>query len=427
MITTPNKKLAVSDMAENLIGSEIIKLAGEVNELIRQGQRIFNFTIGDFDPQVFPIPDAFLEEIVKAYREGQTNYPPANGMPELRKTVSSFLEKYLSLSYSADDILIAGGARPLIYSLYQTILDRNDQVVFPIPSWNNNHYCHLSGARPKVIVTRPENNFMPTASELKDSLKDARLLSLCSPLNPTGTVFSRQNLQDICELVLEENHRRREGEKPLYVLYDQIYWVLTFGDTRHENPVSILPEMRDYTVFIDGLSKSFAATGVRVGWAFGPQKIMDKMKTILGHVGAWAPRAEQVASARFMQNDDAVESYLSSFKEEIDYRLQGFYKGFERLKEKGYPVDVVAPQAAIYLTVKIDLRGYKKPDGSVIKDMKEVGSYILNEAHLATVPFSAFGSPSDSPWYRLSVGTCRKEEIPLALDMLEKAFEKLSR
>jgi aspartate aminotransferase len=425
MITTSNRKLMVSEMAENLIGSEIIKLAADINEMIRNGERIFNFTIGDFDPSVFPIPREFSDEIIKAYQAGQTNYPPANGIMELRKSVAAFLESYQGLSYSADEILIAGGARPLIYALYQTLIDEGDKVVFPTPSWNNNHYCHLSSAQGVLVETRPENNFMPSAEDLRPHLQGAAMLALCSPLNPTGTVFTREGLEQICDLVLEENRRRGPGEKPLYILYDQIYWVLTYGETRHYDPVSLRPELRDYTIFIDGLSKSLAATGVRVGWAFGPQRVMDKMKTILGHIGAWAPKAEQVASAVFLNNTSALNVFLSNFKRDIQLRLDSFFQGFKELKAQGHRVDAISPQAAIYLTVKLDLKGLKAPDGKILSSAREVTSYILQEAKLGLVPFSAFGASEDSPWYRLSVGACKTGEIEEALSMLQKALVKL--
>ena len=145
-------------------------------------------------------------------------------------------------------------------------------------------------------------------------------------------------------------------------MYDQIYWVLTFGDTKHYDPVSLRPEMREYTIFIDGISKSLAATGVRVGWSTGPRHIIDKMKAILSHVGAWEPKAEQVAVAEFLRNKKEVDEYLSESKKQIDERLLGIYNGFNQLKKDGFAVDVISPQAAIYLTVKINLKGKKTKD-----------------------------------------------------------------
>lgn len=418
--------LQVSEMAETLIGSEIIKLAAEINEKIHKGEKIYNYTIGDFDPNIFPIPAELNEAIIKAYREHHTNYPAANGMVELRKAAAEFLHEKQNQSFTPDEVLISAGARPLIYAVYTTLLDPGDTVVFPVPSWNNNHYCHLSRANPVFLETRPENNFMPVADDIRPYIQKATLIALCSPLNPTGTVFGKKQLEDICDLIIEENRRRGANEKPLYLLYDQIYWILTYGNTQHYDPVSLRPAMRDYTIFIDGISKSLAATGVRVGWATGPRTIIDKMKSILSHVGAWAPKAEQVAVAEFLKNKNALDKFLIQFKDQLNKRLQGFYNGFVQLKKEGYSVDAISPQAAIYLTVRFDLTGKKTSDGITLSTQKEVTQYILDEAKLALVPFSAFGSSDESPWYRLSVGTCNIEEIPGVFTSLKKALAALN-
>ncbi|REJ85362.1 MAG: aminotransferase class I/II-fold pyridoxal phosphate-dependent enzyme [Bacteroidetes bacterium] len=413
-------------MAENLIGSEIIKLAADINEKIRNGETIYNFTIGDFDPSIFPIPSELNDEIIKAYRENHTNYPAANGMAELRNSVSDFIRENMGLDYTPDEVLISGGSRPLIYGAYVTILDKGDTVIFPVPSWNNNHYCHLTHASSILVETKPENFFMPTAEELKPHLSSATFLALCSPLNPTGTVFAKNQLEEICDLILEENTRRGPNMKPLYLMYDQVYWVLTYGHTKHYDPVSLRPEMRNYTIYIDGISKSLAATGVRVGWAFGPKRIMDKMRAILSHIGAWAPKAEQIATSRYLNNKTALNTFLSGFKKEVDERLQSFYQGFIQLKDEGHFVDAVIPQAAIYLTVKIDLKGKKTKEGKNLNSQKVVTQYILDTAKIAIVPFSAFGASDDSCWYRLSVGTCRTEQIPSVIESLRKALESLT-
>jgi aspartate aminotransferase len=184
--------------------------------------------------------------------------------------------------------------------------------------------------------------------------------------------------------------------------------------------------MRKYTIFIDGISKSLAATGVRVGWATGPRNVIDKMKAILSHVGAWAPKAEQVAVAEFLKDKKAVNEYLVDFKHEIDERLQGFYKGFIQLKNEGFSVDAIAPQAAIYLTVKLNLKGKKTRNGAVLSTQPDVTQFILDEAKLGLVPFSAFGTSTDFPWYRLSVGTCHKSEIPVVFESLRAALKSLS-
>jgi len=183
--------------------------------------------------------------------------------------------------------------------------------------------------------------------------------------------------------------------------------------------------MKKYTVIIDGISKWLAGTGVRVGWALGPKELMAKIKTLLGHVGAWSAKPEQLAVADFL-HDDAFDAYLKTFNKRINSRLEGFYSVFNELKEEGFPIDVIAPEAAIYLTVKIDLLGAKKEDGSTINTVREAFDYILNEAGIALVPFYAFGASDSLPWFRLSVGTTRSEDIAIIKDQLQKALAKLS-
>ena len=239
--------MKLSYLSETLIGSEIVKLGGEIREKIRKGEKIYNFTVGDFDPKIFPIPKDLEDEIVEAYRQHYTNYPAAEGNLDLRESISTFLKEREGLDYSPADILVAGGGRPLIYSFFRAIADKGDKIIYAVPSWNNNHYAHFVGAEHIVIETNP---------------------------------------------VLEENARREGKEKRLYVMYDQMYWHLTYGNIRHYDPVSLRPAMREYVIYIDAISKVFASTGLRVGWAFGPSVIIDKMKAILTHIGAWSPMAD---------------------------------------------------------------------------------------------------------------------------------------
>ena len=417
--------MKLSYLAETLIGSEIVKLGGEIREKMRQGEKIYNFTVGDFDPAIFPIPKQLEDEIVTAYRNHFTNYPAAEGNLDLREAIVSFMKEWEKLDYSLNEILVSSGGRPLIYATYRAICDKGDKVIYAVPSWNNNHYTHFVDGEHVVIEATAENNFMPTADDIRPHIKEAALISLCSPQNPTGTTFSKKELEAICDLVLEENARRSDKEKKVYLMYDQMYWHLTYGNIKHYNPVSLRPEMRNYTIFIDAISKVFAATGVRVGWSMGPSAIITKMKAILGHVGAWAPMAEQKAVAKFLGRKKEIEEYLSHFKSGLEERLRGIYAGFMKLKNEGLPVDCIAPEAAIYLTIKIDSVGRKAPDGKLLENQGDVTAYVLNNAGLAVVPFYAFGSSRSNPWYRLSVGTCKKEEINEMIDKLREALRKL--
>lgn len=413
----------LSQLAETLIGSEIVRLGNEIAIRINRGEKVYNYTIGDFDPQIFPIPQELEDAIIQAYRDKRTNYPAGDGILELRQAVASFIRDREGIAYEANEVQIAAGGRPLIYSLFRTVVNPGDKVIYAVPSWNNNHYTHMNGGEHCVIEVSPENDFMPVAADIAPHIEGAALLCLCTPQNPTGTTLAKAELEKICDLVLEENKRRGNGKK-LYLMFDQMYFSLTYGETEHYNPVSLRPEMKEYTIFIDGISKAFAATGVRVGWALGPVNVIAKMKALLSHIGAWAPMAEQVATARYLVQKDAIDSYFISFKKQLEERLWAIYNGIVALKEKGYPVDAIVPQAAIYLTISIDLAG-KDVDGKVLATQADVTEYLLNEAKLAIVPFYAFGANRQSPWYRLSIGTCSKEEIPQMLGTLENALQKL--
>lgn len=418
--------MKISKLAAGLKGSEIIKIAGEVNALKAKGEVVYNQTIGDFDASIFPIPEVYKEAIVAAYHDNQTNYPAANGMEALRQNVSTYIKSHLDLDYASNEVLISGGARPIIYAIYQTLLDIDDTVLYPVPSWNNDAYTYLARNRSIVIETTAENKFMPTVEDIAPHIQKVQLIALCSPLNPTGTTFTKASLTAISNLVVEENRRRETlGEKPVYVMYDQIYWQLTYNETVHYNPVSLVPAMRDYTIFVDGVSKAFAATGVRVGWTFGPFEIIDRMKALLTHIGAWAPKAEQVATANFLAQTEDVANYLTHIKGELSSRLTSFYKGIQALEAKGYALTAIEPEAALYLTVQFDLVGKTTAEGQRLETIQDVTAYLLQTARLALVPFYAFGTGSESNWFRVSVGTLRTEDISEIFELLEAALAKL--
>ncbi|HEY0782878.1 MAG TPA: aminotransferase class I/II-fold pyridoxal phosphate-dependent enzyme, partial [Thermoanaerobaculia bacterium] len=311
-VKTPDASVParLSRSAQGLKGSEILRIAAEIRALVASGRRVCDLTVGDFNPRYFPIPKVLETALQAAIARGETNYPPANGVLELRQAVARFYARELGLEYPVESVLIVGGARPSIHAIFQTVCDPGDRVVYGVPSWNNNHYVHLVGAVDVPIACTPEHRFMPTREAIAAELPNARLLCLNTPLNPTGTAIERGALLGLCEAVLEENERRlARSERPLYVLYDHIYWMLSFGGTEHVTPPQLLPEMARYTLFVDGISKAFAATGLRVGWAVGPVDVIGRMASFLGHVGAWAPRAEQIATVPLLDDPAAIREF----------------------------------------------------------------------------------------------------------------------
>jgi aspartate aminotransferase len=295
-------------------------------------------------------------------------------------------------------------------------------VAFPVPSWNNPNFCHLVGAKAQPVPTRPEDAFMPSAEVLAPHLRNARLLVLCSPLNPCGTMFRREQIAGINELVLAENARReKSGERLLYVVYDQVYRMLQMGDLDHVSPVQVNPEMARYTIMADAISKCFAATGLRVGWMVGPPFITRRVKELMNHVGAWAPRPEQVATARLLADPAAVSAYLKGFKAGLKERTDLLYNAFQAWKSEGLPVDAIAPEGAFYLSVRFDLIGK-----GGITDEAGMVAYLLEKAGCAIVPFSAFGDKTNVGWVRFSVGAVGPDDIKTCLPRLKAALQALA-
>jgi aspartate aminotransferase len=420
----PSERL--SRLARDLTGSAILRIAGEVRALKNEGRSIVDLTVGDFSSKQFRIPQELEDGIIAALRAGESTYPPPNGLESLRIGVRDFYARRLGLEFPLESILIASGARPAIYALYRALVDPGDRVVFPVPSWNNDSYCRLVGAQAVTVECDARTGFLPDAAALRPVLRGARLLALNSPVNPSGTLFSAEQLGAICDVVLEENARRGASERPLFMMYDQVYWMLTFGGAKHVNPITLRPDIAPYVVMVDAISKAFAATGLRVGWAVAPLDVMRPMNDIVTHVGAWAPRAEQVATARLLADHATVDRYLDNMCREVASRLDAVYNGLVSLQHEGLPVECVKPQGAIYVSARFALHGMRTPDGDVLESDDDIRGYLLRAAGLAAVPFSAFGTEHDRGWFRLSIGVVSVAQIEELLPLLRRALEAIA-
>jgi aspartate aminotransferase len=407
---------SLSALAQGLVGSEVLKIAGEVRALMASGRAVANLTVGDFSPSEFRIPRLLESLIAENLANGQTNYPPSDGTLELRKSVVDLYRDELGLTYPIESTLIAGGSRPIIYAAYAAVVDPGDTVIYPTPSWNNNHYTYMVGGKPIELAVGASTNFMPTAEMIRPHVRDARLIAVCTPLNPTGTVMAKHEVEAIARLVVEENERRADaGERPLFLLWDQVYWMLTFGDNKHWAPPQVVPESAAYTIFVDGISKAFAATGLRVGWTVAPPAITSRMRDLLGHIGAWAPKAEQLAVASFLRQKDEIAAFHDQMTRELRLRLDALYDGLTAMRREGLPVNAIAPQGAIYLSVQFDLVDRMKTN-------EAIRQFLLNEAGFAVVPFQAFGLKEEDGWFRLSAGAVSLADIDAGLKRVRDAL-----
>ncbi len=401
-------------------GSAILAIAAEIQERRAAGHPVANFTIGDFDPSIFGIPPVFRDAIAQAYADGQTNYPPAIGTAELRSAIRSFYAARLGVDYPEGSVLVGAGARPPIYAAFRSIIEPGDLVVYPVPTWNVRYYVQMNQAREAVVQARAENGFMPTVDELLPHLSEARILLLNSPLNPAGTVIADDQLRDITQAVVDENNRRsKTGQRPLFIVFDQVYWQLTF-ERPHKSPVQLVPEAARYVIHIDAISKCWAATGIRLGWAVVPPWIRDRMKPLIGHMGAWAPRPEQIATANLLNDPQVLDPWMDDFRGRLKGLLGQMATGLRELRDEGLPVDCLDAEGALYLSANFDLIGREG-----IGTDEQLRSFLLHEAGLGVVPFTAFGLPDGTGWLRVSVGTATPDAVSGALDRLRGALKKV--
>lgn len=414
---------ATAPAMDEMQGSDILAIAGEVRALREQGRPVHNLTIGDFDPAVFPIPSALADRIRQALADGHTNYPPAVGVPELRKAITTLYRRELGLDFPVDSVVVGSGARPPLYAAIKCLVADGDNVIFPVPSWNTSHYVWLARGHGVPIVTSADTGFMPTAAQLLPHLSTARIVLINSPQNPSGTMITEDVLGEVCDAILAENARRRTlGERPLFLVYDAVYWQLTFGDARHHTPIGLRPEMAPYTVMIDAISKCWAATGLRVGWCVAPPWVRDKMQQLMGHMGAWAGRAEQIATAALLDDPSLLGTFMDDFKREIRFRLDGLQHGVEAMAAEGLRVSCLPAAGAIYLSVRFDLIGHTLADGTTLRTDSDLRKWLLHRAGVAVVPFSSFGYPDGSGWVRMSVGSITRDDVALTVGSLRAAL-----
>lgn len=403
-------------VASSMQGSQILQIVSEVRMLERKGITISNLTIGDFAPKEFSIPEGFAEQVQQSYTRNETNYPPSSGVQDLRESIAKLYQRTLGIDCDASWICIASGARPPIYATWRMFVGSGEKSVSFLPAWNIGYYAHLNQSNHTFLPTTRESNFHPTVEQVEEILPETQLLIINTPLNPTGTMISEDVLKGICKAIVRENKRRKT--RPVMLMFDHVYWMLTHDSYRHVVPSALVPEVAPFVIYVDALSKNFTGTGLRVGWAVVHPSIQPKMATFLAHMGAWASRPEQHATAWLLEDEERYSSYRKNICAGVKLRLDTLYRAIDRMQNKGLPISAIPPQGAIYLSVRFDLVG------KGFHSNEEIRSWILEHARVAIVPFQAFDMPEDSGWFRLAVGTSSVQELESAMERIENLLSQ---
>lgn len=416
---------SLSVIARGLHESGILRITRQVRAMIARGEKVVNLTVGDFDPRYFPIPKKLAEEIQAAVGRGETNYPTPEGMLPLRQAISDYVFRTAQVRYPVEAIVVCSGGRPVLYGAYRAVVNPGDKVLYSVPSWQNDAYSWLTGGESIEIQATVETGFQPTLEQLAPHLPQAAMLCLCSPGNPTGTVMTAEQLTAILHAVVAENRKRESaGKRPLFVLHDQMYSALVSHGQTHTYPAAVVPESARYVISADGVSKAYAGTGLRVGWMLVAPAVGARIRDLLSNAGGWAPRAEQLAVANFLNDPQAIADFRKEMDAHLAERLGAMFEGFNRLKSEGYPVDSINPQAAIYFSACFRVHG-RKCDGKKIETDDDIRALLLERAGVAVVPFQAFGVREHTGWFRLSAGSVSMSEIQEMFPRLRALLDQI--
>jgi aspartate aminotransferase len=374
-----------SDRAQGLTASMTFAISAKAAEMRRQGIDVINMSTGEPD---FPTPPHVVEAAMAYLREGQVKYTPVAGLPELREAVARNFARGLSLDLGSDQVIVTGGAKHALYLALQVLCNPGDEVVFARPYWlSYPEMVRLASARPVTVPTRAEDGFALDPAAVAAAITPrTRVLILNSPANPTGSILPRDNLERLAELALRHD---------LWLLSDEIYSELTYDEPRPASLLSLGPEVRARAIVVNGVSKTYAMTGWRIGYAAGPTEVVGLMARLQSHETANPNTLAQVATLAALTGDQAV---VEERRRIFDERRRLAHIAVAAIPGWICP----EPQGAFYLFPKIAaLFGRSSGDRRLTSSM-DLAQALLEAAHVATVPGHVFG---DDQHLRLSYAT----------------------
>ena len=394
----------LSNRLQRLAPSATLAMSQKSAEMKAQGIDVINMSVGEPD---FNTPDAIKEAAKRAVDENYSRYSPVPGYADLRTAIARKLERENHLHYQPTEILVSNGAKQSVCNTVMALVNDGEEVIIPAPYWvSYPQMVLLAGGKPVIVEATFEQNFKMTAEQLEAAITpNTRMLILCSPSNPTGSVYSKEELRQLAEVILRHDD--------LFVLADEIYEHINYVG-RHES-IAQFPGMKERAIIVNGISKAYAMTGWRIGYIAAPEWIVKGCNKLQGQYTS-GPCSVSQKAAEFAYNDSqqCVEDMRQAFERRRDLIV--------RLAKDIPGLGVNVPEGAFYLFPKCDsFYGKHTADGTVINNSTDLAMYLLETAHVATVGGDAFGDPA---CFRMSYATS-DENIVEAMRRIKEALGKL--
>ena len=394
----------ISKKVSEMEFSGTMQISGKAKELKAQGVNVIDLSVGEPD---FPTPQRIKDAAVKAMDDGYTGYTMAAGIVPLREAVGKWIKDFSGLDYAANEIIISNGAKHSLYNTLQTIVGVGDEVIIPAPYWvTYPALVKIADGVPVHIDTTVENDFKMTPEQFKNAITDkTRALILCNPSNPTGSVYSKEELEEIGKIVLEND---------LYVISDEIYSRLIYDDFEYVSFPSLSPELKKKTILIDGVSKAYSMTGWRIGFTAADKELISGMGKLQSQMTSNPSSISQYAAIEAVAGpQEDVEDMRKTFAERREY----LFKALNEIDG----VEAASAKGAFYLFPDFSSFFGKSYNGTKIEGSFDLAMYLIAEAQVATVPGSVFGTEG---FMRIAYATSM-ENLKEGVSRIKEAVAKL--
>ncbi|MDO5449256.1 MAG: pyridoxal phosphate-dependent aminotransferase [Akkermansia sp.] len=378
----------ISDYAALLSPSLTLAVTNKAKELKAKGEQVYGLAGGEPDKDT---PDNIKQAAIAALNNGATKYTPSVGLPQLRQAISDKLKRDNGLEYGIDQICVCSGAKPAVYAALRATISEGDEVIIPSPYWvSYPSMVQLCGGTPVFVETKAENGWKITAEEFENAMTPrTKMIILTTPHNPTGAVYSEEELRALGEIAVEED---------ILVMADEIYEYLVYGEAKHVSMATLSPELYNLTITVNGFSKGYAMTGWRLGYTAAPAPIANAIKLIQDHTASNATTFCQYGAIEALTGD---QTFISDLREEYDFRRQYVYGRLSNMPK----IKVVEPQGAFYFFIDTTELGI----GSL-----ELCERLLDRYKVAAVPGIAFGNDN-----AIRISYCT------SLDVLKEGLDRL--